>query len=106
MSSAISRAQLAQMFTMAGNCLSEGTILVPTSPVAIPLGQVTQPHWSWFFNLDPTNYVNIGEGSTGAYFCTLYPGEFALVPWNSVGNLPYAVANTAAVLLEYLILSL
>lgn len=105
MSSAIGRSVTGLQFTMTGNFFTEGSMSVATSATAIPLGQVVSPHWAWFNNLDPTNYVTIRNGSGGADLCQLFPGESAWVPLFST-CVPFAVAHTAAVQLEYLILSL
>ncbi len=103
MSSAIGRSISGAQFTMTGSRWSEGTISVPTSATAIPLAGVTAPHWAWFKNLDPTNYVQLMNGASGAVFGRLYPGEACPFPLDN-GSTPYAIANTGAVLLEYLIL--
>lgn len=104
-SSAVGRALTNQQFTMNGQFLeAPATMSVGTSATAIPLGQITAPHWAWFYNLDTVNYVTIRNGSGGADFIQLFPGEFAVVPLRTTMT-PYAVANNAPVLLEYMILS-
>ncbi len=49
-----------------GSYISGGTWR--TDPTLIPLGQVTQPHYCWFNNLDATNYIKIlsGNGNIGS----------------------------------------
>ena len=91
--------------SMAGNYYSEGTLLVATGATLIPLGAVTQPHWCFFQNLDQTNYLSIRNGSGGADLIELYPGEPALFPMFTTA-IPYAIAHTAACVLQYLIFSL
>ena len=92
------------------NLAPNGTTLsVATTGTTIPLGQIATPGWSWFRNLDSTNFVNIytslADKLLGANpFATLYPGEFWMGPLGTT-TAPYAVANTAAVDLEYLICS-
>lgn len=105
MSATVGRALASGSFTMTGNPWSEGTISVATSATVIPLGTVTQPHWAWFKNLDATNFLKIRNGISGADFARLLPGEPAIVPLE-ITSVPYAIADTAACLLEYLILSL
>lgn len=107
MSSAIARSIVNGQFNMAGNFYVEGTISVSTSGVVIPLGQVTAPHWAWFKNLDSVNFLTIRNGSGGADLLKLLAGELTPggVPLLDTST-PYAVANTAACLLEYLIVSL
>jgi hypothetical protein len=80
------------------------TISIAITATAIPLGQITTPGWSWFRNLDSTNYVQLMNGATGAVFARLEPGEFALIPLDSA-CVPYAIANTAPIDLEFLISS-
>jgi hypothetical protein len=85
------------------------TISVATTGTTISLGQITSPYYAWFRNMDPTNYVNIytshADELLGANpMTTLMPGEVALLPLGS-DNAPWAVANTAAIDLEVMILS-
>lgn len=105
MGSAIGRSVAGALQTMNGNFTIESTILVGITPTAIPLGQVTQPHASWFHNCDGANYVTLFNGVSGAVLCRLLPGEAYPLPLDPT-CVPYAQANTAAVLLEYLIAQL
>lgn len=105
MSSAIGRSIASVLFTMTGTYTVEGTILVATSATVIPLAAVTAPHWSAFHNLDATNFVKIRNGASGADVPKLLAGEWAFFPWLDTA-VPYAIADTAACLLEYLIISL
>jgi hypothetical protein len=105
MSSTIGRSFTADQWNMSGNFYMQGAVLIATSATAIPLGQVTAPHWAYFANKDLVNYVTIRNGSGGADLLQLYPGERCPVPLFS-SCVPYAIANGAAVELEYLILSL
>lgn len=105
MSSAMGRSVTAALAGMSGNYFAQGTILVATGGTAIPLGQITAPHWAWFKNLDPTNYITIRNGSGGADVLKLLAGEACVCPLMDTST-PYAFANTAACLLEYLIFSL
>lgn len=105
MQSAVARFVSNLLVTMTGNYWIEGMIQVATGGTAIPLGQVTQPHWSFWINHDATNYVTLFNGVSGAVFARLLPGEPAFVPLDP-SSTPYAQANTAAINLEYLILSL
>lgn len=104
MSAPIGRSVSGLVLSMAGTqFIGPTSMLVTTSAIAIPLGQVTTPHWAWFYNLDPTNYVQFQNGSGGAVFLRLNPGEGTWVPLDP-GITPYAKANTASVQIEYLIL--
>jgi hypothetical protein len=91
-------------FNVAGTTYIESSILVPTSATVVPLGAVTNPHWAFFQNMDPTNYLQLQNGVSGAVFLRLKPGEFAIVPLDT-GCVPYAIASTASCLMNYLIVS-
>lgn len=107
MSQPIGRSVANAQYDMTGNFYTEGSILVPTGGVAVPLGQVTQPHWCYLNNLDPTNFVTIAHSLAGLLYPMIYlnPGESAWVPINPA-SVPWAVANTASVQMEFLIVSL
>ncbi len=92
-------------FSMTGTAFVTGSYLAPITPGAIPLAQVTQPHWASITNNDPTNYVQLQNGASGAVFCRLLPGEVFLGPLDP-GCVPYAIANTAPVQLSFWIFSL
>jgi hypothetical protein len=91
---------------MAGAVYVEGTVSVATSDTAIPMGQVTQPHWAYFHNLDTVNFVKLKTATAGAYFAKLLAGEYAFFPLLDTLTAPYAIADTSAVAMEYLIFSL
>lgn len=74
---------------------------IGTSEEAIVLGGVTAPRWFMAINRDDTNYVELKVATSGAIFARLYPGACCLVPLGSGAQTPCAIANTAAVLLEY-----
>jgi hypothetical protein len=105
MAAAVSRGFQNKLFNMTSNYYIESVWLAPISTAgAVPLGNVTTPHWSYWCNLDLNNYFTIRNGASGADVCKLYPGEFAIFPWMDTGSpAPYVLANTAAVLFEYLI---
>lgn len=88
--------------SMAGNNPIRSSLSVQTTPTLIPLGGISTPHYSAFYNTDPTNYVVLHNGSSGAHFVLLNPGEFAVLPLDP-GSTPYATANTAPVVLEYMV---
>ncbi len=105
MTTAVGRAAALVIANMAGNFYVEGSISVATSATLIPLGQVVAPHWAFFKNMDVTNFVRLMNGSGGAKLPKLLPGEAAFFPLDDT-SVPYAIADTAACLLEYLIFSL
>lgn len=77
---------------------------IATSEEALDLGELSGATLGWFYakNLDSTNYLEIRSG-TGASndIIKLKAGEFCLFRWGSDVTAPYAIANTAACLLEY-----
>jgi hypothetical protein len=76
---------------------------IGTSEEAIVLGGVTSPRWFMAVNRDDTNYVELKVATSGAIFARLYPGACCIVPLGSGAQAPYAIANTAACLLEYFV---
>jgi hypothetical protein len=105
MSSAISRAVAALQFNMTGSYVTEGVMSVATSATAIPLGGVTSPAWGFFMNKDQTNFIRLMNGSGGAKVVKMMAGEPAIFRWDDTAT-PYAIADTSACLMEYLIVQL
>ncbi len=106
MSAAVSRALSGLLFNMAANYFVGPTvILVATGGTAIPLGQVTTPAWACFINKDVTNFIRMANGSGGAKLVKMLPGEPAVFRVDDT-SIPFAFADTAAALLEYMIFSL
>lgn len=73
--------------------------------LAIAAGVAAAGGWAWFRNIDATNYVTIGVQVSGTYYplVRLNAGEAAVFRLGVIT--PYAVANTAAVILEHDIMS-
>lgn len=71
---------------------------------AIQLGEVTAPGWVLFINRDATNFVELRVATSGAKFAKLKAGEFAFLRLGSGAQVPYAIADTAAVQLEYFLI--
>jgi hypothetical protein len=83
------------------------TISVANTPMAIPLGQVSSPGWSFWLNVDPSTYIQFFNGASGAVFMTLYPGQPACLPLDQ-NCTPFACANPTGNLaanLQYMVLS-
>lgn len=76
---------------------------IGTSEEAIVLGGVTTPKWFIAVNTDDTNFVQIKTGTGGTIFAKLLPGEFCFLPLGSGAQAPYAIADTAACLLDYFV---
>lgn len=91
--------------TMTANFVTEGTVSIATTATAIPLGQITAPGWMAVKNTDATNYVRLMNGSGGAQVVKLLAGEWAFFRWDDTAT-PYAIANTSAVVIDYLLASL
>lgn len=89
-------------FDMTGVPYERRSFSVPTSATAIPLGDVTTPGWFAIKNLDATNYVEIMTASGGSVCLKLKAGEFALFRFGVAA--PALKANTAIVLVDYLLL--
>lgn len=77
---------------------------IATSEEAINLGEATAPGYAIFINRDATNYIELKVATSGAIFAKLKAGECCLLRLGSGAQVPYAIANTAACQLEYLIL--
>jgi hypothetical protein len=91
---------------IAGNgAYTSGGTFTTANGIAIPLGQVTTPHWAFLQNLDAANYLQIRNGQAGAVLLRLLAGEPAFFPFDPTAT-PWALANTSAVVLQFGILSL
>lgn len=78
-------------------------VQVGTAEETLEKGELTLNGYALFYNTDETNYIEIGD-TTGVYQLKLLAGEFALLRLNTWANV-FAKANTAAVNLEYYLLS-
>lgn len=74
---------------------------IGTNEEALALGDVTAPGYAILHNLDDENFVEIRAGSAEEDVIKLEPGDVQLVRFATAT--PYAIANTAAVDLEYII---
>lgn len=94
------------LFSIAGKNYAGGTMAVPTTSggTAIPLASLGSLGWAMFKNNDSTNYVDILVATSSTDVLRLYPGEVALFRFGSGITAPAAIAHTATVLLQYLIL--
>ncbi len=90
-------------FTVTGLKYVRGVQSIPTlaGGTAIQLGGIGTPGWFYLKNTDPTNYVDILSGVAGTALLRLRAGEFAMGRFAVAA--PAALANTAAVNLEVLI---
>jgi hypothetical protein len=92
--------------TITGVNFTENTMTVPTTSTgtAIPLGGLGNLGLAMFINLDPTNYVEIMTAVSGTKIIKMLPGDYALFRFDPSITAPAAIAHTAAVQLQYLIL--
>lgn len=73
---------------------------------AIQLGEVTAPGWAYFINRDETNFIHIRASTGGGGFAKLFPGEpCGPLRLGSGAQAPFAIADTAPCVLEYLIIN-
>lgn len=103
--SAVARSVSNLSFNQTGSGYQQGTLSIATSATVIPLGGITAPHWAYFLNMDTTNFIKIRNGASGADLIKLRAGECAFVPLLDTAT-PYAIADTATCLLEYLLIQL
>ena len=95
----------AKKIAISGNPLVANIQSIGTSEEALALGEVSGSlGWAYFENLDDTNYVEI-RSATGASNDIIRVDARAAVlfRFGSDVTAPYAIANTAAVLLDYVI---
>jgi hypothetical protein len=91
--------------SVSGNAFSRGTLLVGVTATAFPLGQVTQPGFCVFNNLDPNNYVSLQNGSGGSEFSRLLQSGLFFGPLGP-SVVPYATANTEPCFVQFLIIAM
>lgn len=94
------------LFNITGKNFVEGSQNVPTTSggTIIPLASLASLGWAMFKNNDPTNYVDLLVTTSGTDIIRILPGEVALFRFGSGITAPAAIAHTAPVLLQYLIL--
>lgn len=76
---------------------------IGTSEEAIVLGEVTSPGWAIFINRDTTNFIELRVATGGAKFAKLLPGEFCLLRLGAGAQVPFAIADTSACLMDYIL---
>jgi len=90
---------------MSGTAAAGGAQDIGTTGETITVGDVSTAGYAYFRNCGPTNFVELGTGTSGSFvaFAKLKAGEAAIIRLGT--NAPTARANTAAVKLQYLILA-
>lgn len=91
-------------FTITGKLFVKGTVSVGIAESAIPLGGIGSLGWGVFKNNDPTNFVSIRVGTGGSKIIKLKPGECAVFRFGVDITAPYWIADTAACIVDYMIL--
>lgn len=78
---------------------------IATTEEALVLGEATGGGGFFFaINRDATNFVSLRVATGATNFARLNPGEFAFFRWSTAATAPYAIADTAACELEYVVL--
>tara|TARA_R110002020_G_scaffold35671_8_gene107444 strand:- start:1717 stop:2085 length:369 start_codon:yes stop_codon:yes gene_type:complete len=77
---------------------------IGTSPEALDLGDLTTLGWAFFFNQDKTNYVEIRPATGVADFLRIEKREWSGPMRLAPEAVPFAIADTDSVKLEYLII--
>ena len=96
--------------TLSGSTSAGGIVSIPTTAggTALSLDGITTATmgYAFFRNIDATNYIEIGVQVGGTFYALvkLKAGEVALLRMNQT-NPPYALANTATVVLQFTILA-
>jgi hypothetical protein len=90
-------------FDFSGTKVTKHVQSIGTSEEAIDLGEISTLGWILAVNLDNTNYVEIRLGTGASNDCIKLPakGGLALFHAGSDMTAPYAIANTAACLVEF-----
>ena len=91
----------ASTFDVAGTRYIRNVQNVGTSEEALDMGDITDPGWSYFKNIDATNYVEIRAATGDTAFIRLKPGEHQC--FRMVATAPFVIANTSAIDLLYMI---
>lgn len=102
----VERKYLNKLVTMAGDAYSAQVQSIPTTAsgtAIVVAAAVGTEGYAVFINQDDINFVQIGAEDSGTFYpvIKLLAGQAALFP---LAISPYAVADTAAVLLESFIL--
>lgn len=100
----IERELAAKGIDVSGSRLHHTVQLIGTSEEALGLGELASLGVIWAYNTDPTNYLEI-RSATGSSndIVKLLAGEQWAWRWGSDVTAPYAIANTSACYLEYMI---
>jgi len=89
---------------LTGTTAIGGAATITTTAAALTMGSVSSAGYAYFRNTGPTNFVEIGTGTSPFVpFIKLKAGEAAICRLGT--NTPTARANTASIALQYYILA-
>ena len=90
---------------IAGENYTLETMAVTTTLTAIPVANLSNLGLAVFINLDPTNYIEIYNSTSGTAIMKLLPGDPPfLFRFDPAITAPAAKAHTATCLMQYMIL--
>ena len=97
---------VSKLVSITGSAYSGNVFSVPTTAggTAIPISNLANVRWLYVRNLDTTNFVEIMTATSGTKFAKLKAGEVLLIPLSANITAPAAIADTAAVKVQYLAL--
>lgn len=98
----ISKVGSSTKFTVTGTKYVQAVQSIGVTAEALGLGDIGTPGYIIIFNRDATNFVEIRDGSGGADVVKLKAGEFAL--FRLATATPYLIADTAIVVVEYVLI--
>lgn len=91
-----------QAVDVSGSALSRQVLFIGTAEEQVSMGDVTSPGYVVAFNLDSTNYVQLGA-TTGDYCIRLKAGQRAIFPLE--GTTLFAKANVAQCSVLFIVFS-
>lgn len=91
----------AKKFDVTGTRYMRTVQNVGTSEEALDMGDITDPGWAYFRNLDSSNYVEIAQATGANAFLRINAGESCC--FRLIATAPFVTANSSAVDLEYMI---
>lgn len=92
--------------TIATKVFTSTKVSVGITEQAINLGGIASIGYIAIINLDDTNFCELRVGTGGTKVVRLDPGGGALFRFGSGITAPFIIADTAPVLVEYLLLSI
>lgn len=91
--------------TVSGSRFFMGRQSIGTSEEAIDLGDIATGGWFFGINRDSTNYLEIRSGTGATDLVRMNAGEPCAFRISGDATAPFAIANTSACELEYLLIA-